>query len=296
MEGYLVIIPMTVLMPVFDAPADLLERSIDSILRQTFREFEFLIVDDGSRSEETRECLRLQAKADARVRVVWEEHGGVTRALNTGLRLARGALIARQDADDWSEPARLEAQDNFFRAHPAAGLCGTAAWTHQENGRRLWRRRLPSGQEEILAAFWRGNPFVHGSVMFRRDRAMSLGGYREEFRCSQDYDFLWRLTETGGAANLEEALYHYRYASRSVSAQRAAEQARAYAAAQTLALARRRSEAEDVAGALGRADGLRSIFEAALKQADHLMLAGAYGRACRAYLRLAFEKPASALA
>jgi glycosyltransferase involved in cell wall biosynthesis len=296
MEGYLVmkrIIPVTVLMPVCDTPVDMLQQAIDSILEQSFGDFEFLIVDDGSKSEETRECLLRQVKADARVRVLWDEHHGVTAALNTGLRHARGVFIARQDADDWSEPSRLEAQLGFLRAHPATGLCGTAAWTHQENGRRLWLRRLPLGNERLLAAFWHGSPFMHGSVMFRREQALSIGGYREEFPCSQDYDFLWRLTEAGGAANLSDALYHYRYASGSVSARRASEQARAFRAAQRLALARRRGETEDVAGAFEGSERLSSILDAALKQADHLMLAGAYGSACQAYLRLVLGKPVS---
>jgi hypothetical protein len=296
MEGYLVtkrMLPLTVLMPVCDTPADMLHQAIDSILGQSFGDFEFLMVDDGSRRQETRDCLNGYLKADARVRVLWEEHRGVTAALNTGLRHARGVFIARQDADDWSEPSRLEAQVEFLRAHPDAGLCGTAAWTHQEYGRRLWLRRLPLGNEEILAAFWHGSPFMHGSVMFERERALSIGGYREEFPCSQDYDFLWRLAEAAGAANLSEALYHYRYASRSVSARRAAEQANTFQAAQKLALARRRGETEDVAGALAGGEGLSSIFDAALKQADHLMLAGAYGSACQAYLHLVMARPAS---
>jgi glycosyltransferase involved in cell wall biosynthesis len=292
---------VTVVMPVYDTPVEMLERAIDSILGQTFAGFEFLIVDDGSRKEETRHCLMRRLKLDERVRVTWEPHGGVTRALNTGLRLARGGLIARQDADDWSEPERLEVQVEFFREHRSIGLCGTAAWTHQRNGRRLWLRRMPRERDEILAAFWGGSPFVHGSVMFRRDLALSLGGYRDEFVCAQDYDFLWRLTETAGAANLDQALYHYRYTGGSVSAHRAAEQARACRGARTLALARRRGEPEAVEASLlgetlAEERGRQAPLAAALKEADHSMLSGEYGRAFRAYVRLIRGSPGSGLA
>jgi glycosyltransferase involved in cell wall biosynthesis len=294
-------VTITVLMPVFDTRPDLLEQAIASILSQTYlapslTDFEFLIVDDGSERAPTRECLVEAEKRDRRIRVVWNQHRGITRTLNAGLALARGEWIARQDADDWSEPGRLAAQLEFCRVHPDVGVCGTAAWTHQEDGVRLWRKRLPLEHSEVLAGFWTGNPFVHGSVMFRRAPALSIGGYREEFGCSQDYDFLWRLAESAGAANLGEALYHYRYASGSISARRAAEQAVARRAAQVLALARRRGETEDVAAALAIQAGGGSILEAGLKQADHAMLAGAYGQACRDYLRLLRSSPASALA
>jgi hypothetical protein len=131
--------------------------------------------------------------------------------------------------------------------------------------------------------------------MFPRGAAVAAGGYRQEFRCSQDYDFLWRLAERGVAANLEEPLYHYRYTSGSVSAGRAEEQAQAHRAIQQLGAARRRGEQENVAQALaaaGRLHGSRSL----LKQADHLMLAGDYRRAWTAYRQLLGSHPESLLA
>jgi glycosyltransferase involved in cell wall biosynthesis len=239
---------------------------------------------------------------DQRIRVAWEPHSGLTSSLNRGLRLAQGEFIARQDSDDWSEPSRLELQLAHMRSHPAAELCGSNAWTHQQNGRRLWRLRLPQTHVEILVALPKGNPFVHGSTMFRREAATGLGGYREAFACSQDYDLFWRLAELhrDAAANLPQALYHYRYSAGSVSAGRAAEQAVVHRAVARLAKARRHGEPEDIDGALiqarkelaGGAAGVR----ARLKQADHLMLAGAYGSAFAAYLDLVRMRPADPLA
>jgi Glycosyl transferase family 2 len=294
---------VTVLMSVYNTPPRMLARAVPSILDQSVRGFEFLILDDGSTDLSTVACLAAFAAADSRIRLLLEPHRGLTATLNRGLDLARGELIARQDADDWSEPRRLERQVAYLSGHPEIALLGSAAWTHQDDETPLWPVRMPLTQEPILEAFWRGNPFVHGAVMFRASAARALGGYREELPCSQDYDFFWRLAQSAGAANLGEPLYHYRYSAHSVSAHRAVEQARAHAAARLLAQARFRGEAEDVAGALecvakacegGHKPSV--IKQAALKQADHLMLAGCYRAAAAVYWTLAHSRPASFLA
>jgi hypothetical protein len=290
---------ITVLMPVYDTPPELLDQAVSSILEQTFADFELLLLDDGSQDLRTQAALNNASKLDARVRVCHEKHRGLTPSLNIGLRLAQGELIARHDADDWSDPLRLESQVAYIRSNPHIGIVGTAAWMHQQGGRRLWRVDLPLTPSDIAASFWTRNPFVHGSVMFRKDDAVRAGGYREELRCSQDYDFFWRLSEGGRGANLAEALYHYRFTPGSVSAARAVEQAQAHSAARALAAARQRGESEDVHEALQiarSAPATGSSFRASLKQADHLMLAGEYKRARHAYLRLLRSHPASPLA
>jgi glycosyltransferase involved in cell wall biosynthesis len=288
---------VTVLMTVYDEPAGMLKTAIDSILAQTFADFELLILDDGSRSLETRAALERSARKDHRICLRWEPHRGLPRTANLGLKLAQGELIARQDADDWSEPARLERQVAFFDRHPEIGLCGSDGWTHQQNGEPLWKYTLPHSRAEILEALWQRNPFTHGSTMFRREAALAIGGYQEEFPCGADYDFCWRLAEQWGGVNLPEPLYHYRYRGGSVTAGRAAEQSRAHRATLRLAASRERGEKEDVAAALDRAgEDLGGDFRSALKQADHLMLAGKYSSAWRHYVRLARARPASALA
>jgi cellulose synthase/poly-beta-1,6-N-acetylglucosamine synthase-like glycosyltransferase len=224
----------------------------------------------------------------------------LTASLNRGLSLARGEFIARQDADDWSAPDRLERQIAHFERSSEDVLCGSNAWTHQQNGRTLWKTNLPRTHEALLAALPHGNPFVHGSAMFRRDAVLALGGYREAFRCSQDYDLFWRLTELHRAANLSASLYHYRYTSGSISAGKATEQLKAHNAIRNLAAVRARGGTEDPAAALARAEAeLNSssgIFRALLKQADHVMLAGDYPKAASSYFRLASTQPANSLA
>ncbi|HEY4364072.1 MAG TPA: glycosyltransferase [Bryobacteraceae bacterium] len=288
---------VTVLMGVYNATAPMLEQALRSVLQQSFRGFEFLILDDGSTLAETRCALELSAQADPRIRLVREPHRGLTGTLNRGLDLAQGSLIARQDADDWSEPSRFERQLEYFERHPATVLLGTGALLHQQDGTPLWRVRRPETHVHITAAFRSGNPFFHGSVMFRKEAALRTGGYRVQMPCSQDYDFFWRLSEAGAAANLPDALYHYRHAAGSVSASRAAEQARAHAAAQILAEARAQGVPEDVEAALAQAgDNPAGAFRAALRQADHLLLAGDYSRAAKAYWDAARSRPASAVA
>jgi glycosyltransferase involved in cell wall biosynthesis len=289
MAGFMV----TVLMAVRDTPAGMLRQAIGSILEQTLRDFEFLILDDGSQKGETLAELERQARADSRIRVERGPPCGLTRTLNRGLALAAGYVIARQDADDWSEPERLERQVGFLREHPGIAVCGCNAWTHRDDGRPLWPTRLPEGSSAIREALWRGNPFVHGSTMFRATAAR----YREEFPCAQDYDFFWRLSDASGGANLAEPLYHYRYSRGAVSARRAAEQRCAHGAARFLAEARRSGEPEDVVGALAAgAEGNQEPLRVALKQVDHCMLAGDLGAAGRAYAQTLMAHPASRLA
>ncbi len=288
---------VTVLMAVRDTPVEMLRQAIASIRQQTWRDFEFLILDDGSQQLDTLAEFERQAAEDSRIRVERGPPRGLTRTLNRGLELAAGDVIARQDADDWSEPGRLERQVAFLRDYPGIALCGTNAWTHRHNGRPLWPTRLPQNRASISEALWKGNPFVHGSTMFRTAAARTLGGYREEFPCAQDYDFFWRLSDASGGANLAEPLYHYRYNRGAVSARRAGEQQRAHWAARILAEARRSGQAEDVAGALAAA-AFQNDAEplAALKQIDHQMLAGDLRMAGRAYAEVLLAHPGSRLA
>lgn len=292
-------VKMTVLMAVRDTPPEMLRQAIDSIRGQTLREFEFLILDDGSERPETCAELERQGAADSRVRLVRGPPRGLTATLNCGLALAAGEWIARQDADDWSEPHRLERQAAFLDQHPQIALCGSNAWTHLSDGRPLWATRLPAGQAAIREALWEGNPFVHGSTLFRAGVARKFGGYREEFPCAQDYDLFWRLSDAGGAANLPEPLYHYRHRAGAVSARRAVEQARTYRAAQILAESRRSGAIEDVTSALAQAGhelAAAGSLRPSLKQIDHRLLAGDFGAAGRAYAEFLAAHPGSRLA
>jgi glycosyltransferase involved in cell wall biosynthesis len=289
---------VTVLMAVYDPVPAMLDQAVESVLAQTFDDFEFLIIDDGSRDECVRNRLDFWASEDARVRLYHEPHRGVPAACNHGLSMARGDLVARHDGDDWSEPERLAQQVSLLARHPEVTLVSTDTDSHSADGELLWRLRLPHASDELARALRKGNPFVHGSTMFRRRTALAIGGYREAFPCSSDYDFLWRLTEAGRAVNLDQVLYHYRYTGGSISASKAAGQLIVHRAAQILAGARRRGEIEDVPAALRAASVETSSksFRALLKQADHVMLAGDFSGARNAYFDVLRSHPWSGLA
>lgn len=294
------VMSITILMAVYNSPITMLDQAIDSLLAQTFRAFELLIVDDGSSDDTLRAHLQRRSREDSRIRVAWEPHRGLTASLNRGIVLCQTELIARHDADDWSSSERLERQYAHFVRYPDLALCGTNVWTHQQNGRPLWSTRLAQSRQKLLAAFPEGNPFVHGATMFRRTAALTVGGYREAFHCSQDYDFFWRLAERYEASNLPEPLYHYRYTSGSISSNRVVEQLQAHNAIRELARRRARGEPEDPVLELARAasemQSPSKMARVAMKQADHVMLAGNYRNAAQAYLELLRAHPTSPLA
>ncbi|HZJ14579.1 MAG TPA: glycosyltransferase, partial [Chthoniobacteraceae bacterium] len=199
---------ISVLLPVFNA-APLLGDSVESVLDQTFGDFELLIVNDGS-TDETAAILR--EIRDPRVRVLTNSSNrGLTRSLNRGLAEARGEFIARQDADDLCEPHRFERQIAFLRNLPQIPLLGTAGWRVNSSTRKTGSNDLPTTHEAILWASVTDNPFLHTSVMFRRAViANEFGGYNEEFPICQDFELWSRIAARYQVANLVHRLVRMR--------------------------------------------------------------------------------------
>jgi Glycosyl transferase family 2 len=202
---------VTVLMAVHDG-GDFVRQAVESVLRQTFADFELLIVDDGSTDETPR---LLASFDDARIRIVRnDENLGLTRSLNRGLAMARGALIARQDADDLSHAGRLAAQVAFLDREPGVAVLGTQARYVNVRGRSKSVAPWPKSTSN-LAIRWQllfDGPFVHASVMFRKAVVWdALGGYDESFRTSQDFELWSRINARGyGMRNLPDALVDFR--------------------------------------------------------------------------------------
>jgi glycosyltransferase involved in cell wall biosynthesis len=208
---------VTVLMPVYNGE-DHVAEAIESILAQTARNFEFLIVNDGS-TDSTRSILEKYAGSDARIRLIHQENIGLAAALNTGLRAATGELVARQDHDDLSSPDRLEKQIAYMRAHPACVLLGTRA-TIWSGGRPTDRAHdHPEWNAVLKLDLLFDNPFVHSSVVMRRREVLDLGGYCTDARRQppEDYELWSRLARTGRVANLPERLLAYREVPQSLS-------------------------------------------------------------------------------
>lgn len=197
---------VTVLMSVYNAEK-YLHQAIRSILDQTWADFEFLIINDGS-TDRTHHIL--SSYTDSRVRVVdFSVNRGLTGSLNRGLRLARGKLIARQDADDLSHPTRLEKQVAFMDAHSDVQLLGTQQRRIDAEGQfhhgALLRHACSDGALRMELMF--GNPFVHSSVMFRRDVVWDeFQGYDESYTRAQDYELWSRIARKYGVRNLPQTL------------------------------------------------------------------------------------------
>ncbi len=201
---------ISVLMTVFNA-GRFLDASIRSIVLQTFQDWEFLIVDDAS-TDGSAEVVESWAAKDTRIRAIRNRgNKGQTPCLNQGLREARGTWIARQDADDLSHPLRLTRQFERVTAEPGLALVGTCGRIIDGADRLSGLLDVPLTGESIRWSAALLNPFLHTSVMFRRDVVMDeFGGYDESFRISQDYDLWMRLTALKISANLPWRLVCYR--------------------------------------------------------------------------------------
>lgn len=206
---------ITVLMAVYNTPSDYLDAAIESLLAQTFRDFELLIVDDGS-DEPTLMHLQLQAKCDSRIVVHrLKENLGLTRALNVGLERARGVYIARHDADDVSSPERLERTLAFLVRDPRLSAAGTLVSVIDSAGCPVGSMRC----ESELSRLKRRNTLVHGSMMFRKTALERVGRYDERMRFSQDYELYLRMMRYFGMCIgvVPETLYALRQHSESLS-------------------------------------------------------------------------------
>ncbi len=192
-----------------------LRAAMDSILNQTYTNFELIVIDDAS-TDATAEILH--AYNDPRIKIVTNLNNiGQTRSLNKGIEMARGSLIARHDADDTSYPERFEQQVDYMLAHPDVGLLGTSYEVISDSGQILEEVVLPTTHEALCERMEDGNIFCHGSVMFTASAVAKVGGYNPGFRVTQDYDLWLRLSEVSRIANLPALLYRFRFDGNSVS-------------------------------------------------------------------------------
>ena len=201
---------VTVLMPVYNAER-FLQEAISSVLEQSFKPFEFLIIDDGStdRSAEIVESFR-----DPRIRFVRNSHNmGITPTLNKGIALSSCELIARMDADDISHPQRLQKQFAYMRRNPDCAMLSTWARVITEDKKfvRLERYRSNFYYYNLTFECW----IYHPTIMFRKSAAEEVGLYSMPY--SEDYDFFWKMSTRFRIANLAEPLVDYRLSSTSLN-------------------------------------------------------------------------------
>ncbi|MBC6435306.1 glycosyltransferase [Nostoc sp. HG1] len=197
--------------------APYLAAAIESICAQSFADFEFLIVDDGS-TDDSGVIIAGFAVRDARIRALPQANAGLVTSLNRVLDEARAPLIARMDGDDIALPDRFARQVAFLDQNPAVAVLGTGCSCIDEAGhphRYRFERSVPSA--DIVEELRNGPPLCHPSVMMRRDVVRAVGGYRFAFAHCEDYDLWLRLAEHVPMANLPERLLLYRHSETQVS-------------------------------------------------------------------------------
>lgn len=206
---------VSIVLPVYNGK-EYLREAIDSMLDQTFTDFELIIINDGS-SDESADIIA--AYSDPRIHFFQQENQGLAATLNRGIALARGHYIARQDQDDVSLPDRLANQVRFLEGNPEHGLVGTWAviWEGETPTERLHRH--PQDNLRLKFDLLFDNPFVHSSVMIRKSVVEEVGGYStdRDRQPPEDYELWSRVARRSKVANIPETLHVYREMPQSMS-------------------------------------------------------------------------------
>ena len=201
---------LSVVMSAYNAERYLRE-AIDSIVAQTFGDFEFIIVDDGSK-DSTLSILRDYESRDERFKIISRPNKGLTVSLNEALAAVRAPIVARMDADDIALPERFAKQITFLAEHPEVVLLGTCVELIDPFGVHIGNVNYPTDHAGIDARLLagEGGAVPHLACMYRTDVVRKIGGYREQFNNSEDLDLWLRLAEVGQVANLPDILLKYR--------------------------------------------------------------------------------------
>lgn len=210
---------VSVLLPVYNAER-YLAQAIESILNQTFQDFELLIIDDGS-TDRSGQILTTYAAQDSRIRLISRENRGLISTLNEMLDLAQGEFLARMDADDLATPNRLTLQVAFLKQHPEVVCVGGAFGLIDPQGRTVMNAiPMPQENAEIQPLLLLGRTVInHPCALIRRSALLQIGGYDPSMKTIEDLDMLLRLGEIGQLANLPDVVLQYRFHPNSVSAQ-----------------------------------------------------------------------------
>jgi glycosyltransferase involved in cell wall biosynthesis len=212
---------ISVILPVYNGEKYLVE-CLDSILTQTFQDFELICIDDGSK-DKTKEILLDYSIKDERVRVVSRQNMGLIYSLNEGIKLSRFDYVARMDADDICEPNRLEAQFDYMNRHNIDVL-GAYYKIIDENGDHIGNRKPPSVGFILKSLLVFGSPFGHPTVMLNKKRIGSDLFYDSNFPSAEDYELWLRLSSDYKFGTVDKFLLRYRVIDSSISRTRKDEQ------------------------------------------------------------------------
>lgn len=186
-----------------------LDRAIQSILAQTYRDFDFIIIDDGS-TDDSLDLLKSWSAKDERIKLITNKNNlGLSASLNKGIKAAQGVYIARMDADDWAFEQRLATQVDFLDQHSQVDILGTAVIHVSEEGETIGAAVLPRSHKEIVDRVFKKPLVYHPTVMVRSKVYKTYGLYDTEIRWAEDADLWYRIYDKVGFHNLEEPLLYY---------------------------------------------------------------------------------------
>lgn len=205
---------ISVIMSAYNSEKYLAE-AIESILNQTFKDFEFIIINDGS-TDNSLKIIRKYQKKDKRIKIMNNKNNlGLIKSLNKGLKIAKGKYIARMDADDISLPERFETQYGFLEKNNDIFLCGSGAIIIDKNGKEIALEKVPLYSEEIDKRLKKSNCLIHPSIMFRNEKKFF---YREKAYYCEDYDlYLQMISQRRKIVNCPLPLLKYRITPDSIS-------------------------------------------------------------------------------
>ena len=207
---------VSVVMSVYNTES-FLPYAIESILRQSFREFEFIIINDGS-TDNSGKILDEYAKMDVRIKVIHQENTGISNALNRAIQNSRGIFLARQDPDDISLPNRLSRQVSYLKNHTNVHVVGSNNFIINRKNRVVACYFRPLSCSDISSIISSYNPICHGSVMMRKDAIIDVGLYDSRFDKAEDLELWLRMLLKGKKiVNLPDFLYCWRIHGTSVA-------------------------------------------------------------------------------
>jgi len=199
---------ISVLLPVYNAEKFLAE-TLDSLLRQTYKEFEIIAVNDGS-TDGSLAILEEYAARDQRIVIVSRKNKGLVKTLNEAAQLASGEYLARIDSDDIALPKRFELQIAAINDSPDRVLIGGSFDVINEDGEILYHDAVPTDFRDLLNAFRVRNPLAHGSVLIRKKAFEKAGGYSENCGPTEDYDLWVRLAKIGEIIAIKNTIFRWR--------------------------------------------------------------------------------------
>lgn len=200
---------VSIIMPVYNTEK-YLDQAIQSILNQTFKDFELIIIDDGS-TDSSIEIIKKYLNDKRVVLIKNKENMGISKSINVGIEKSKAALIARLDSDDNSRKDRLEKQYNYMKKNSDLSIIGSYVDVIDEDGKLLYKLEKPVTYDEIMKVCFFYGPFVQSSIMFKKVDVEKIGKYRGQYDYCEDIDLYLRLLYAGyKGENIPEYLVEWR--------------------------------------------------------------------------------------